>query len=112
MFRIRTDDTTGILFLDHKTLDKEGHQYRSRVVCVLPDEFTYFTHGFSLELALIWPLEVDEEEGLGRGPDEDEVKVLLRPLQEVDKMKLILTGIKSGELLEDSDDWFEVDSVV
>ena len=111
MFRIRTDDNTGILFLDHKTLDKEDSQYRSRVMCVLPDEFTYFTHGFSLELILIWPQEVDLEEGVGCGPDEDEVKVLLRPLQEVDKMKLILTGIRSGELLKDSDDWFEADSV-
>lgn len=109
MFRIRTDDNTGILFLDHKTLDKGDRQYRSRVVCVLPDEFTYFTS--SLELILIWPQEADLEEGFGCGPDEDEVKVLLRPLQEVDKMKLILTGIKSGELLEDSDDWFEADSV-
>jgi hypothetical protein len=104
MFRIRSDDTTGILFLDHKILDQD--QYRSRVVCVIPDEFTYFTHGFALELVLIWPLEM---EGLD-DPDGDEVKVLLRPLQEVDNMKLIRTGIKSGELLEDSDDWFRADS--
>lgn len=97
MFRIRSDDTTGILFLDHKLLGQDQDQYRTRVVCVIPDEFTYFTHSFSVELILIWPIEMPDKPG--------EVKVLIRP-QDVDEMKLIRTGIKSSELLKDGDEWF------
>jgi hypothetical protein len=98
MFRIRVDGSTGILFLDHKLLDHVT--FRRRAVCIIPNELLKYLSQ-EAQLFLIWPYSPG-----GKVVDYDgEVKVLVLPT-DPDRMTLIMTGIKSEDLVEHGVEWF------
>jgi len=85
MYRLRVRGHSSLVYLEHKLLASADHEYRIRVLCVLPE--TYKIFGMPM---LIWSLD---------DADDDEVK-----FSTVGTDLIIGTGIRSRDLLN-GDEW-------
>lgn len=85
MYRLQVHLDSRIVYLEHKLLASPDHEYRIRVLCVLPD-----AHGARGRPMLIWPPD---------DADDDEVKFANSQVG-----LIVRTGIRSQNLLH-GDEW-------